>query len=411
MQVYSRFDLVSSVQPCGEPALLLEGDWPDGLIGNHWSLDSQIDARHEWIDCEATRIAAALAGETWDSRNPVANRRGSGVDFGQSALPIARSLAVIDSRPRLCGLRLFAYLNARDLRYYLVKLLRVTAFFERAWRGPLPARICLYVARGRDGDYALLFERLASRLGILLDMQWCEAAPPPAVQLPPNRLWRRFAGVLTRRCDQGSGIRGQGSGKTGRAAAGVLLAPGPWPLAPILPPRVILCGNRRFLDPICNELLRREARVWWLYDRFAAGAWWRWRGYGVGQLVCDSSLGKLNRFATVDERLPDDADEMLAPAIADWLRRRSQTYGARQTRLLEQIRAYFDQVRPTLLILDEDATPLPRVAIAVARSRGAASIVVQHGAPCVRFGFAPLGRGRVADRSDRSGGTRHLPQK
>ncbi|MEX2558900.1 MAG: hypothetical protein WD403_03250, partial [Pirellulales bacterium] len=33
---------------------------------------------------------------------------------------------------------------------------------------------------------------------------------------------------------------------------------------------------------------------------------------------------------------------------------------------------------------------MKRAAIAFARSHGIKSVVVQHGAPCVRFGFAPL---------------------
>jgi hypothetical protein len=56
---------------------------------------------------------------------------------------------------------------------------------------------------------------------------------------------------------------------------------------------------------------------------------------------------------------------------------------------VERIDAHFRRVRPTALVVDEDATPLPRTAVAVARQRGAGSFVVQHGAPVCRFGFAP----------------------
>jgi hypothetical protein len=50
--------------------------------------------------------------------------------------------------------------------------------------------------------------------------------------------------------------------------------------------------------------------------------------------------------------------------------------------------------RPTAVVLDEDATPLARIVVWAARQQGATSYVVQHGAPRVRFGFAPL----AADR-------------
>jgi hypothetical protein len=61
----------------------------------------------------------------------------------------------------------------------------------------------------------------------------------------------------------------------------------------------------------------------------------------------------------------------------------------------EQIDAHFRRVRPDTILLDEDATPLARAAVAVGRHFGAASLVVQHGAPCCRFGFAPLAADRI----------------
>jgi hypothetical protein len=48
-----------------------------------------------------------------------------------------------------------------------------------------------------------------------------------------------------------------------------------------------------------------------------------------------------------------------------------------------------------VLVLDEDATPMARAAVAAARAVGATSWVVQHGAPICRFGFAPLAADRI----------------
>ena len=166
------------------------------------------------------------------------------------------------------------------------------------------------------------------------------------------------------------------------------------------PCHVVLCGNPRLLDPVCRELLVRRCNLWWLYDRFALKSWLRWQSTGVGQLVCNSSLGRENRLprqpfsAELQGRL-DFRGVNLAPPIGRWLARRTETHGPRQTRLIEQIDAHFRQVRPHALVLDEDATPLARAAVAVGRSYGVCSLVVQHGIPCCRFGFAPPAADRV----------------
>ena len=157
---------------------------------------------------------------------------------------------------------------------------------------------------------------------------------------------------------------------------------------------MVLCGNPRLLDPVCRELLARGCSVWWLYDRFALRSWLRWRPAGVGQLVCDSSLGRENRLVqpavgTVDCRGVD-----LAGPLKRWIADRLATHGRRQTRIVEAIDTHFGRLRPDVLVLDEDATPLARAAVALARRHRAASFVVQHGAPVCRFGFVPL----AADR-------------
>jgi len=157
----------------------------------------------------------------------------------------------------------------------------------------------------------------------------------------------------------------------------------------------VLCGNRRILDPVCGELLRRGVRVWWLYDRFALRCWLRWRLAGAGELFCDSSLGRGNRLAVdVPPRLKCRGVD-LGPLVRRWLTRRLEAHGPRYTRLIEQIDAHFGSIRPAAVVVDEDATPMARAAVALARQHGASSWVVQHGAPCGRFGFAPLAADRI----------------
>jgi hypothetical protein len=141
--------------------------------------------------------------------------------------------------------------------------------------------------------------------------------------------------------------------------------------------------------------VERRCRVWWLYDRFAVRSWLRWRPSGVGLLVCESSAADENRLA------PDLPQELacrgvnLAMPVARWLAERMAAHGPRQTRLVERIDAHFRRVRPHALVLDQDGTPMARAAAALARRHGAASWVVQHGAPVCRFGFAPLAADRI----------------
>ena len=84
----------------------------------------------------------------------------------------------------------------------------------------------------------------------------------------------------------------------------------------------------------------------------------------------------------------------LASALDVWFESAARQRAATQQHLWRQVESHFDQLRPSAIVLDEDATPLKRIAVAAARRSGAASLVVQHGAPRVRFGFAPL----AADR-------------
>ena len=375
--LFARHELVDHVPAGRGPAVLLEGSWPEGTSPQvRWSLDDEIDARFQWIDREASRLAERLAepclgaaekqlGDCPDFRAAKMGLSPSGI--GKSFL--GRSLAAGQRHAQFHPINP-AWLNALSLRYYLVKLIRLVAYFTEV--RPLRTRdsLRLVAAKGRDEDYAHCIAELCRLAAADCRVQWIDRPKLPRPLFPPNSRWRRgvarLLGLLERRgCD----------GKP--------------------PRRVVLCGNPRLLDPICRELLRRGSSVFWLYDRFSLRSWLRWSISGVGQLVCDSIEGRANRLVhPVPDRLECRGVDLAAP-VTRWIAGRLRTHGPRQTRVLAEIDAHFRRVRPCALVLDEDATPLARAAVALARRHGATSFVVQHGAPICRFGFAPPAADRV----------------
>src|SRR5205823_7473439 len=88
-----------------------------------------------------------------------------------------------------------AYFGELKLRYYLVKLLRAVAFFEKSKidRGAIE----LTVSRHRDEDYAELFASLAAAHHWSFTVAWRTAAPQAAVCPPRNAWWRRAAAAVS----------------------------------------------------------------------------------------------------------------------------------------------------------------------------------------------------------------------
>jgi hypothetical protein len=340
--VFARHDLVEPRPPGDGPAVLLEGSWPDGTASeSQGSLDDEIDARFLWIDGAASQLAERAAGQV------AAPRFASACDD--------QGFLGIDP----------AWLNALALRYYLVKLIRLVAYFTEVRPLDVYRRVDLVAARRRDEDYVSCMAELCRQGGASCRVRWVDRPTIPRQVFPANGRWRRGLAWLCR-----------------------LLDPSPAPGGS--QPRVVLCGNPRFLDPVCRELLRRDARVWWLYDRFAIRSWLRWRALGVGQLVCRSDAAGANRLLPASCERLECRGVNLAQPVRQWLADRLKTYGPRQTRTIEQIDAHLRRLRPSALVVDEDGTPMVRAAVALARRHGATSFVVQHGAPVCRFGFAPL---------------------
>jgi hypothetical protein len=141
---------------------------------------------------------------------------------------------------------------------------------------------------------------------------------------------------------------------------------------------------------VCEALVARGCRVWWLYEHFAVHSWRHWRRVGVEQLICEVAGDRSYRYSdggSICDLTVRGVD--LAPPIDRWLAGQAAKHGAAQSRLAARIDEHFRLVQPTGLVLDEDATPLKRAAVALARRHEARSLVVQHGAPCGPFGFAP----------------------
>ncbi len=362
VRIFARRELVDGSLAPEDPALLLEGSWPaesrEGRLGQSTAmpqqrpargfgalsrqppstpcrraLDDLIDGRFDWIDRQAAEFAEQL---------------GPGDSAG--------------------GDLSAAYVNALALRYYLVKLIRPLAYFTEVRPLRRSDHVELVVA-GRDKDYADVLARLSLAAGAYFHVRWVKDRPNADRDFPSNPAWRRYWGRFSRMLKPSSVRAGS--------------------------PRVVLCGNPRLLDPVCRELLARGCNVWRLYDRFAVRSWLRWRGAGAGQLVCDSSLGRENRLTLDMPGRLDCRGVNLALPVERWLEHRVATHGPRQSRLIAQLDAHFRDVRPDAVVLDEDATPLARAAVAVARRYTARSLVVQHGVPCCRFGFAPAAADRV----------------
>jgi hypothetical protein len=76
--------------------------------------------------------------------------------------------------------------------------------------------------------------------------------------------------------------------------------------------------------------------------------------------------------------------------LTHWLTATRETDGPRWSRWLAAIDRHMTAWRPDALVLSEDATPFTRAAACCARRQGIPSLVAQHGAPCLQFGFAPL---------------------
>lgn len=338
MQIFARPELTAGVPFDERPRLLLEGSWPTprarGRGAKDLALDDLIDGRDAAIDVEAGLLAERIA--------------------------------VACQRPE-AGRPSFADVNILRLRYAAVKWLRPLAWRRSLPLDARPKEYELYVSSAtEDAEYVALWQAVAA-------VDDCElriigsptASATSTTESPRSAPWRRWV-----------------SRRLGDAV--------PQDKATDSAFRVLLCGNPRLLDPVCRELVRRNVPTAWLYDTFPIRSGLRWAWRGVPTFTCDGpssplplsvpQLGESIRYDRLD----------LTEVVRCWIERSFAETGIaheRRTRRIEQILSEF---RPTHLVLDEDATPLKRIATAAVRERGIRSAVVQHGACAIRFGFAPL---------------------
>jgi len=348
VDIYARASLIPAAPARAGQAVILEGSWPVASSGQDdlasrsgevtyadqrptWSLDEALDASYGWVDDEAIRLASQISTQ------------------GNAANTAAPSIA---------------YAQERKLRYQLGKLLRVVAFFNHPPAGFVTPRgeVRAHLAAGRDDDYAALLSLLATQHGWQLQIVWHDDAPRPEAHAKASLL-RRAAGWLHRWTVSRSGAAG---------------------------PRLVLCGNASGLDPLCEQLLARHCRVAWLYDEFCLRTWRRWRRDGVQQLLCRTQgMASQPGACWMPASVEFDGLDLL-PALAPWLRATSVAWETRTLVMARRIARNLRRFRPALLIVDEDQTPIPRIAVWVARQLGIQTAVVQHGVPRIAFGFAPL---------------------
>jgi len=391
--VYTRPSLIPAHPPPQAPVLLLEGSWPtDAAHAEQTGHASDVGWGDDaaWVERSAPHLRPADSGATAGLSSSApdtvgqANRGtlrwsleraidGRFLWIDQQAAAWAEQLADQDHRAATAAGRPEHVspldLNALDLRYWLVKAIRTVAYFTEVRPLCHGQQIELVAERPRDRDYAEILRELCRLTGAQCLVRWVDAASPADPRFPPNFRARRWAAVGLQ------WLQGQDR--------------------PSSHPRIVLCGNPRLLDPVCGALVERGIRPWWLYDRFALRSWLRWIARGARQLVCASAQSDATCPCA---HLPPQLDcrgVNLVPALAHWLDRRLATHGKRQARALERIDTHFRRVRPDVLVLTEDATWFSRAAISAARRHGARSVVIQHGAPCCRFGFAPLAADRI----------------
>lgn len=339
--------------------LLLEGEWPAPLAENRYSLNGCVTRTYAWIDERVDELHAQL------------------LDATAGASPTPQEL-----RPE--------FLLALELRYYLVKLARFAAVVREFLRSGSFTEVNLWCSAGRDEDYADLTRQLCLAHGTRLKTIDGQVSTHGSASMPQASERRRLAGL------RHAARRPVDWARAACASAERISGTSP-PAGSNRP--IVLCGAPAHLGPLLAPLCSRsDAPVYWLCDTLALRQYAKWRPRGVRFLVCDDPCKGIDRdrFNAWGRRAVSSAGHLsfcdidLGPTVRRWLRRQWERGGPRLARCRAQMEEHFRRIGARWLLVDEDATPLKRLAVAVARQSGVRSAVVQHGAPYVRYGFAPL---------------------
>lgn len=346
MKVFARRNCVPETWRGDDAALLLEGSWDQESRDAHRdSLDESIDARFTWIDADSVRIAEQLA-----HGRDEANDSAAGYSVG-----------------------LLAHLGALRLRYHLVKLLRWVAYCRQVRRPNAGERWELHACQG-DEDTIEAFAELCRVYGVTgRTVLTAKISPVPPVVTAMPAVWRRMAAPFLATAAKAIALTpNAGSGR-----------------------RILFCGDANLLAPVFGEWSSRGGQAALLCDTPIIKL--RCRRPEVRQLVCEGFRGHQNSFDPVGRlSTPTEEGVDLGPQLERWLNAVRSQHGPRWSRWLWAMDRHFRSSQPRSLVLSEDATPFARAAVWTARRHGVPSLVVQHGAPCLSFGFAPLAADRIA---------------
>jgi hypothetical protein len=302
------------------------------------NLDDLLDARWAWIDDVASQLTAEYLQRLHDQNADAA---------------------------------LVAECSVLRLRYELVKLLRPLAYLtERPPEKPY-RHVIVAAERGLDEALVLALQVWATGQRLMLHVHWSIPLAKPPDAPVPNERWRRWLSQLDALWPK----------SRGKACVGTAL----------------LTGQPCLLDDVCRELVKRRWQVTWLWDRFHVGCAQSWWTQGVHQVTCNAPRHIASRPALRSPEVSLLWREIdLGPAVDRWLTQQAASRARWFFGLRNAVERHFDQLRPSVLVVDEDVSPLQRLAVLEARRRETRSIVVQHGLPAIQFGFAPLAADRIA---------------
>ncbi|QGJ70994.1 Hypothetical protein PBC10988_26970 [Planctomycetales bacterium 10988] len=345
------------------PSVLLEGDWPETWQQPwRWSLDETIDGQFGWLDRKACQLAdrAADAAKSASQGSPLWQRAG------------------------------FVY--ALKLRYYCLRLLRVLVFLDGIWDCTSQDRLVAILCPKRDADLAQLLKQARARDGFSLDIRWqmepqqCEliaesGSEPTAAGL--NQATREGLRKVCTSVNHGVDWLSDTFGASEQEPSPILRFQA-------IPQRVLLCGNPRFLEPICQSLVEQKGEVAWLWQKLALNVWRKWRPRGVRQFLCDEPATTSRIDAELQEHSLHWRRIDLTPILEAWLQKAIFESGEKATSWANATSRHLENFRPDMIVIDEDATPFKRILLSEAKRLGAKSVVVQHGVPCVAMGFVPM---------------------
>ncbi len=324
--------------------LVLHGSWPWEDLSKRCSLDQCLDAGWDWVDELAQRWGQVLTG-TEDSQ--------------------------VHWATKPCEAALFCFLHALPLRYFLVDLLRTVAFLHahrNRW-----SQVHFHTRGEQDKPYEKLFRHWGHSSGVPVQV---EREGPREVG---TGSLQNSAGVavsnLRRLLGRMHRLQARWAGQKRRKL-----------------PALWLCGNPRVLAPLAPELARAGWAPLWLFPQVALRWWRRSLQGGLGQWFYGAQAGSRPPWPACAPQLlrAEMLGVNLAESLNEFLARRWRGFGKAVAWAWASFRQAWAHCPPEVILLDEDATWPKRLLVHLAREQGVPTVVIQHGVPRLKFGFAPL---------------------